>query len=177
LPFPVVTARAGNVIGGGDQALNRIVPDLVRAWSAGETLHVRRPTAVRPWQHVIEPLEGYLLYGEAAANRHTSSRALNFGPSPAQSVDVASLVEFAACEWQRLSGGRVPTWEVESNSSMPETDDLTLDPALAREALGWAGFWGWREAIARTLEWYISVAAGEPPLRLMQQQFADYASR
>jgi hypothetical protein len=60
---------------------------------------------------------------------------------------------------------------------MPETDDLTLDPALAREALGWAGFWGWREAIARTLEWYISVAAGEPPLRLMQQQFADYASR
>jgi CDP-glucose 4,6-dehydratase len=172
---PVATARAGNVIGGGDWSLNRIVPDLVRAWSAGHVLVLRRPTAVRPWQHVIEPLAGYLAYAEALTSGADVPTALNFGPDRSQAVPVLDLVEFAAEEWSRLTGAAAPSWQVQAEPGMVETEDLTLDPALARESLGWGGVWDWRQAISKTLEWYVAAAGGAHPRDLMRSQFLDYA--
>ncbi|MDR7255332.1 CDP-glucose 4,6-dehydratase [Nocardioides sp. BE266] len=173
----VVTARAGNVIGGGDFALNRIVPDIVRAWSTGETLVLRRPLAVRPWQHVIEPLLGYLLYTEDVANGREVPRSLNFGPDPAQAVPVQSLVEHAATRWAELRGADAPArWEVEPDPVMEETHDLTLDAGQAQQVLTWGNVWGWQEAIDRSLEWYARAADGEDPRSLVLEQVGAYVS-
>ncbi len=171
----VVTARAGNVIGGGDFAPNRIVPDIVRAWSAGETLVLRRPLAVRPWQHVIEPLLGYLLYVEDVAQGRDVPRSLNFGPDPAQAVPVQALVEHAGERWPALRpGGATPRWEVDADPEMEETHDLTLDAGQAQQVLSWGNVWGWQEAIDRSLEWYARAADGEDPRRLVLEQVRDY---
>ncbi|HEY3527615.1 MAG TPA: CDP-glucose 4,6-dehydratase [Nocardioides sp.] len=177
LEVPVVTARAGNVIGGGDWAAHRLVPDAVRAWSSGAVLTLRRPTAIRPWQHVIEPLEGYLAYAEALASERQLPRSLNFGPGASQRVSVLALVEFAAEEWERLTGTSPVRWDVQPASVVTETEDLTLDPTLARRALGWGGVWDWRTAISKTLEWYVATAGGKHPREMIRDQFADYASR
>ena len=174
LATPVATARAGNVIGGGDWALNRIVPDLVRAWTAGDRVTLRRPSAVRPWQHVIEPLAGYLLYAERLAAGADVPHALNFGPDRSQAVPVLDLVEHAAAEWARLTGGPAPAWDVQPEPGMLETEDLTLEPGSAAESLGWRGAWDWRTAVSRSLEWYVRAASGERPLALMREQLADY---
>ena len=174
----VVTARAGNVIGGGDVALNRIVPDVVRAWSTGETLVLRRPLAVRPWQHVIEPLLGYLLYVEDVANGRDVPRSLNFGPDPAQAVPVQALVEHAAEQWRALRGaGSPPRWEVGPDPVMEETHDLTLDASQAQQVLTWGNVWGWQEAIDRSLEWYVRAADGARPGDLVREQVAGYVGR
>lgn len=174
----VVTARAGNVIGGGDFAVNRIVPDLIRAWSADETLTLRRPRAVRPWQHVIEPLLGYLLYAEDVAAGRDVPRSLNFGPDPVQAVPVQDLVELAAERWHALRGaGAAARWEVEPAPVMKETHDLTLDPRLAQEVLSWGNVWGWRDATIRTLEWYVRAADGERPRDLVREQIEHYVAQ
>lgn len=176
LASPVASARAGNVIGGGDFALNRIVPDIVRSWSAGEVLTLRRPTAVRPWQHVIEPLMGYLLYAEDLAAGCHVPRSLNFGPDPSQSVPVLELVEFAADEWSGLADGADARCIVDPAPPMEETQDLTLDPRRAQEVLSWGNVWGWQEAISRSLEWYARAAAGERPRDLVLEQIGRYAA-
>jgi CDP-glucose 4,6-dehydratase len=176
LDVPVVTARAGNVIGGGDWASDRIIPDLVRAWSEGDVLTLRRPAAVRPWQHVIEPIEGYLVYAEAIAANPDLPRALNFGPHESQRVSVLALVEFAAAEWERLTGSPSAGWDVQPEPGMEETDDLTLDPTLAREILGWGGVWTWQHAISKTLEWYVAAADQGRPSELIRRQFDEYAA-
>ncbi|MEO5852623.1 MAG: CDP-glucose 4,6-dehydratase [Nocardioides sp.] len=173
---PVGTARAGNVIGGGDFSLDRIVPDIVRAWAAGEVLTLRRPTAVRPWQHVIEPLLGYLLYAEDLAGGRDVPTALNFGPDPSQAVAVLDLVEFSAAEWARLTGCAPAGWEVEPTPAMAETQDLTLDPGQAQRILRWGNVWGWQEAIRRSLEWYVRAAAGEDPRALVTEQVEQYVT-
>ncbi|WP_416953617.1 CDP-glucose 4,6-dehydratase [Nocardioides sp. T5] len=173
----VVTARAGNVIGGGDFALNRIVPDIVRAWSTDETLVLRRPLAVRPWQHVVEPLLGYLLYAEDVAAGRDVPRALNFGPDAAQAVTVQALVEHAAERWRELRGPAAGgAWEVDPHPEMEETHDLTLDASRAQELLQWGNAWGWQEATSRTLEWYVRAADGEAPRALVLEQVADYVA-
>jgi CDP-glucose 4,6-dehydratase len=171
---PVATARAGNVIGGGDYSPNRIVPDFVRAWSSGGVLTLRRPTAVRPWQHVIEPLTGYLLYAESLARSESVPDALNFGPDLAQAVPVIELVTHAAKEWEQLTGGVTPTWEVVPQPSMEETQNLTLEPGLAQTTLRWGNAWDWQTAVARSLEWYVRSRQGEHPRDLMHSQFAAY---
>jgi CDP-glucose 4,6-dehydratase len=174
----VVTARAGNVIGGGDFALNRIVPDIVRAWSADETLTLRRPDAVRPWQHVIEPLLGYLLYAEDVAADRAVPRSLNFGPDPSQAVPVRDLVELAAEQWHHLGGpGSAARWDVEPAPAMEETHDLTLDPRQAQSSLDWGNVWGWREATSRTLDWYVRAAGGEAPRELVREQIEAYVAQ
>jgi CDP-glucose 4,6-dehydratase len=173
---PVATARAGNVIGGGDWALDRIVPDLVRAWSSGDELVLRRPDAVRPWQHVVEPLAGYLLYAQALATGTEPPLALNFGPDDSQAVPVLDLVVAAAEEWRRLVPGSEPTWRVEAQPGLVETSLLTLDSSLAGSTLGWTGRWDWREAISRTLAWYTQTASGADPAAVTRAQIAEYAA-
>jgi CDP-glucose 4,6-dehydratase len=172
------TARAGNVIGGGDWADGRLLPDLVRAWGAGERVVLRCPQGVRPWQHVLEPLRGYLLYAEALAAGRDVPAALNFGPADGQSVAVAEVVAFAALRWRDL-GGTVPGsgWVAATLPQYDETPELTLDSRLATDRLGWAGALHWHDAVTLTLEWYRGLGSGTAAADLVSAQLRSYTER
>lgn len=176
LPFPVVTARAGNVIGGGDSSPDRLLPDLIRSWSHGDQLVLRRPNAVRPWQHVLEPVRGYLLYAERLVERDLP-RALNLGPDTSQCVSVDEVVAFAAEHWQAAEDqASEPHWAVAADPQMAETELLVLDSSLAGEALGWSNRLGWRQAVALTIDWHRAHVAGADALALMRTEITDYCS-
>lgn len=149
-PVRIATARAGNVIGGGDWAEERIVPDLVRALIAGRALRVRNPGAVRPWQHVLEPLGGYLVLAqrlyEAPEPRYQD--AFNFGPGQECDRTVRELVTESLTHWP----GR---WEDGSGGDAPhEAGRLALSVDRARVRLGWHPRWGFARAVKETIDWY-----------------------
>lgn len=146
----LATARAGNVIGGGDWAEDRLLPDAVRAAAAGEPLRVRNPRAVRPWQHVLEPLAGYLLLGRRLlAGDAAAADAWNFGPTDDGNVEVRAVVECAREAWPAVR------YEAAGDPTGPhETTVLKLDAAKARAGLGWLPVWPWQEAVRRTAGWY-----------------------
>lgn len=148
----LATARAGNVLGGGDWADDRVVPDCVRALQAGEAVRVRNPAAVRPWQHVLEPLSGYLWLGARLhADPRAHAEAWNFGPDAAGHATVAELVarvvgEWGEGEWRDVS---------ERHAGDPhEAAFLKLDCAKAAERLGWRSVWSLEETVRRTVAWY-----------------------
>jgi CDP-glucose 4,6-dehydratase len=147
----VATARAGNVVGGGDWAVDRIVPDATRALAAGEDLLVRNPRAVRPWQHVLEPLSGYLLLGArlAAVGRQDFASAWNFGPSPTQLYTVAELADALIKAWGHGA------WRVYDSPRAPhEAGLLKLAIDKARLHLGWESVWDFNTTVEHTVEWY-----------------------
>lgn len=147
---PVATARAGNVIGGGDFGVQRLVPDLVRAGLARTPLLLRRPDATRPFQHVLDVLRGYLLLAERLAIG-TAPPALNFGPADGE-IRVRDLIGL----W-----GAPVDWRQEVAPAMAEAPRLGLDSSLAAEALGWRPLLSTPEAIAETARWYAAWRAGE----------------
>jgi CDP-glucose 4,6-dehydratase len=152
----VATARAGNVIGGGDFAEDRVVPDCVRAVVAGEPVVLRHPRATRPWQHVLDCLCGYLLFAERLVRApDTAPRTLNFGPKPAQEIPVDEL----ALSMLTALGGTAGIKVREPESSV-EAPRLSLDSALARQALGWSDRFACRETIESTAAWYRRWLAG-----------------
>ena len=175
----IASARAGNVIGGGDWALDRIVPDAMRALSRGETIPVRNKTATRPWQHVLEPLGGYLwlaaLIGEptpggaAAAVAGALCDAFNFGPRLESNRTVAELVV-------EILKHRAGKWEDRSNpNAVHEASRLNLSIEKAFHLLKWRPVWGFEETIARTTDWYTRVEKGvETPVALTRGQIAAY---
>jgi CDP-glucose 4,6-dehydratase len=174
---PRATARAGNVIGGGDWAADRLLPDLVLAWQAGEVPHLRAPQSVRPWQHVLEPLRGYLVYVEALASGRELPPALNFGPADGQSVRVEELAGFAGGHWQAATGNAPGM--LFTNAAAPtfhETVNLTLDSRLATKTLGWTSALDWMTAVTLTLDWYLGFAAGRSATDLVEAQLASYTS-
>jgi CDP-glucose 4,6-dehydratase len=174
---PVATARAGNVIGGGDWARDRLLPDLVRAWSTGAAVTLRRPQSVRPWQHVLEPLRGYLLFAEALADGSEVPTALNFGPAQQQAVSVADLAALAADTWRTLTGDLPnPAWAVSGEPDFAETAELTLDSRLAASALGWVSVLDWQTAVSMTLDWFAAERAGKSPAALVAGQLATYSA-
>lgn len=146
----IISARAGNVIGGGDWSKDRIIPDIVRALKAGEKIFVRNPHAVRPWQHVLEPLGGYLLTGMLADKDAVAfSGAYNFGPLPTDHVPVQTLVETAISCWG--SG----EWINGYDAGQPhEAGLLQLSIEKAMKVLGWQPKLNSREAIEWTIDWY-----------------------
>lgn len=170
---PVATARAGNVIGGGDWSPGRLVPDLIKAWTAGDPLLVRRPTATRPWQHVLEPLAGYLAYAESLATGRQVPLALNFGPGDGGSAPVAELVDHAASVWSTLRGGS-PTWRALPSAPLIETERLTLDTSSVRTSLDVDERWDWRTAVSRTLEWHFGYVDGAQAEQLILSQVRSY---
>jgi len=168
----IVTARAGNVIGGGDWAKDRIVPDVVTALAARRPAVIRNPRCVRPWQHVLDPLAGYLRLAERAHEaraRHELASAWNFGPSPESMRPVSNL----AGEICRLWGGGARWQPPEGRSGEPEpheTGILTLDSAMARRTLGWAPVLPYDEAVEWTTDWYrIVLGGGSARLRTVRQ--------
>ncbi|MDX6600626.1 MAG: CDP-glucose 4,6-dehydratase, partial [Gaiellales bacterium] len=147
------------------------------SWTAGEAPELRRPASVRPWQHVLEPLRGYLVFAEALASGRELPPGLNFGPADAQSVSVAELTAFAASTWERLAGSLPePAWTQAATPGFEETGELTLDSRLAAETLGWRSELDWQSAVALTLEWYAGARAGEAPAALVDRQLADYSA-
>ena len=146
----ISTSRAGNVIGGGDWAKDRLVPDIVRALHKGEEIVLRNPAAVRPWQHVLEPLGGYLLLGYLASVRYADlSNAYNFGPNPEDTLTVEQMTALATDIWG------IGKYRVEQNLSAPhEAGLLKLDISLAKAELGWKPAMNAREALELTLQWY-----------------------
>ena len=147
----LATARAGNVIGGGDWSHDRIIPDLVRALRTGETLQMRAPGAVRPWQHVLDPIGGYLLLGARLAEApDVFSTAYNFGPDQHDAMTVEALVQHAIAVWGAGDYELPP-----ENSRHPhEAGLLKLDTSKAVAELGWRPELGGRHAIAQTMAWY-----------------------
>ena len=148
---PVVTARAGNVIGGGDYAADRIVPDCIRALAAGKPILVRNPAAVRPWQHVLECLGGYLWLGMRVAREGKGSpvaSSFNFGPDPSALQPVRRLVEEVLAAWPG-------DWTDGSDPDAPhEAKLLTLAIDKAAALLGWRPVWSFEEGVRATIEWY-----------------------
>ena len=151
-PTRTATARAGNVIGGGDWALDRIVPDCIRAWSSGSTVTVRGPRSTRPWQHVLEPLSGYLWLG-ANMYQHQEDldgEAFNFGPDGQQDMTVADLLKSMVERWPEAS------WEPAGDTGREDREAILLKLSCekARRRLDWWAVMQFPETIALTIDWY-----------------------
>lgn len=152
----LATARAGNVIGGGDYSADRLVPDAVRAFSAGLPLEIRNPAAVRPWQHVLDPLSGYcLLAQKLAASPEVFAEGWNFGPPPQDEAPVADVVDRLAKAWGREHG-----FVRQPGDHPHEAALLTLDSSKAAQALSWRPCLALEDAIGWTAEWFLAVQGG-----------------
>jgi CDP-glucose 4,6-dehydratase len=176
----VATARAGNVVGGGDWAKDRIVPDCIGSLAAGRPIPVRNPVAVRPWQHVLEPLGGYLLLGArlagvGAEDRSAYCEAWNFGPELEDARTVREVVEALIKSW---GGG---AWEDRHDPRAPhEAGLLRLEIEKARTRLGWQPRWRFDETFRRTVAWYRAFHDGAKPAALAElcrTQIAEYLER
>jgi len=152
----VATARAGNVIGGGDWAADRLIPDAFRAMEAKVPLEVRAPDSVRPWQHVLEPLSGYLLLAERLHEDASGiSGAWNFGPAEEEARSVAWVLDHLQALEPALH------WKAETANPVREAAFLRLDSSRARQRLGWRPRWGLEEALRRTSEWHRAWKEGQ----------------
>ena len=172
----LASARAGNVIGGGDWALDRIIPDCIRSIRKGEPIPVRNRIATRPWQHVLEPLSGYLWLAASLCDPPSSCppesfcAPFNFGPSLPSNRTVAELVT----ELLPHTGGE---WLDHSEPNAPhEASKLNLATDKAFHLLGWQPVWGFAETVAKTAEWYLSEAAGKDPADLTRSPITEYQS-
>lgn len=168
---PVATARAGNVIGGGDWSPERLLPDCVRAFAAGEPIALRLPHAVRPWQHVLEPLGGYLVLAEELALRpSTAPRAVNFGPRRVDELEVKEVARLAADHW-----GDGATVVLDTGPPVPnETGVLRLDSRLAAERLGWTPRRDVEAAVRMTVEWHRAQIGGGSMADVTDRQIREY---
>lgn len=160
----VATARSGNVIGGGDWSEDRILPDAIRALEQGAPVSVRNPASVRPWQHVLDPLAGYLALGtRLSAAGAEFCEPWNFGPDSDNLRTVHDVVEEVLRQW---GGG---AWIAATEVSPPyESAHLALSIHKARERLGWGPRWGFEEAVRRTVDWYRCRLGGSSPTRLAE---------
>ena len=167
---PIATVRAGNVIGGGDWSQDRLIPDCVRALQSGEPVALRYPEATRPWQHVLEPLCGYLLLAE---HLHDDAAAFgdawNFGPSDDDAWRVGRIASFVVKQW-----GQPASWCEVGGPAPHESGALKVDASRARAKLSWAPRLRLPDALAWTIEWHRRLDAGAAALALTDEQLARY---
>lgn len=165
----LATARAGNVIGGGDWSEDRLIPDLVRALEHNQSLEIRSPSATRPWQHVLESLSGYLLLGQKLlAEDKTFAEAWNFGPEPEGNRTVAEVLAKLNQQWGGMH------WHVTDKPQLHEATLLYLDSAKARSQLRWQPVWDIDTTLARTADWYrVWLETGEI---ISRAQLVDYVA-
>ena len=163
----VATARAGNVIGGGDWSMDRLLPDAVRAWQSDQTLVIRRPEAIRPWQHVLEPLAAYLHLAQHLWLRPQDAGAYNFGPATAEAATVRTVAEVARQTW----GAGEVHWG-DGREGPHEAGWLALEVAKARQVLGVQSRWDLRTSVARAMRWYRAHQAGADARQLCLDDLA-----
>ena len=169
-PVGVGSARAGNVIGGGDWADERLVPDCMRAFASGEPVVIRRPAAVRPWQHVLEPLSGYLALAERlSSDPRGFGEAWNFGPSTDEARPVAWVVDRLSRFW-----GDGARWEPDPGTHPHEAGLLQVDASKARARLGWTPRLSLEEGLRWTVDWYRRFGAGEDAAALTLDQIERF---
>ncbi|MBI3699896.1 MAG: CDP-glucose 4,6-dehydratase [Afipia sp.] len=165
----IASARAGNVIGGGDFARDRLVPDLMRAFMAGEVVRIRNPNAVRPWQHVLDPVIGYLVLAERlVADRQKYSEGWNFGPHRESAQPVSVLVESLVKKW---GGGA--KWELDGGHHPHEAAYLGLDCSKAESKLGWKPLIGLDQALQLSVDWYRAFDKGADMRELTLRQIGS----
>ena len=169
----IATARAGNVIGGGDWAIDRLVPDFVRAIERGETVRIRNPNAIRPWQHVLEPLSGYLLLCQKLyGNGISFAQAYNFGPEESDARSVGWIVERLCSIWPGNNG-----YSIDDGDHPHEATYLRLDCSKAKVELGWRPRWDLSEALDRIIEWNQAVTTGGKSYDICVAQIKSYSER
>jgi CDP-glucose 4,6-dehydratase len=165
----VATARAGNVIGGGDWSEDRLMPDVVRAWQKSDVLEIRRPQAIRPWQHVLEPLAAYLALAESLWSKPELAGAYNFGPDTGSAATVREVVEIAR---QVFDASEVAYGD--GTQGPHEAGWLALEVAKARTLLGIAPRWALGESVTRTMNWYRAQSLGGDARALCFNEIVEY---
>jgi CDP-glucose 4,6-dehydratase len=168
----ITTCRAGNVIGGGDWASHRIVPDCMRAWSKKEVATIRNPESTRPWQHVLESLSGYLTLGARLLNdpQYVHGESFNFGPAPGETYSVKTLVAELQKHWPDTP------WKISEDASRrhPEAIRLQLNCEKAKRILGWYPTLGFDQAVSLTSQWFRNFYENGDVVRLTQEQIASF---
>lgn len=168
----MATARAGNVIGGGDWALDRLVPDILRALQEHQPVLIRNPHAIRPWQHVLEPLSGYLLLAERLyTHGQAYAEGWNFGPRYEDTRPVQWIVEHLCDAW-----GDGASWTLQPGDHPHEANFLKLDISKARHRLQWAPRWSIETALSRTTEWHQAWLSGQDMRAVCLYQISQYRS-
>jgi CDP-glucose 4,6-dehydratase len=168
----VASGRAGNVIGGGDWSRDRLIPDILRAIAAGQPVRIRNPHATRPWQHVLEPLSGYLLLAQRLVERGTEfAEAWNFGPAAEDARPVQWIVERLTERW-RPPG----SWTVDGGAHPHEARFLHLDVSKAAQRLGWNPRWSLDECLNRIVDWHRAAQAGADMRDFTLRQIEDFKS-
>lgn len=165
----IATARAGNVVGGGDWASDRLLPDLVRSRFSGASMIVRNPSAIRPWQHVLEPLSGYIMLAEQMSNPELC-RPWNFGPSEEETRNVSEVIGLVKNHWQDIDVRDA------GQPSHPEAGILMLNSEAARTSLNWYQRWNLDETMVRTLDWYQAWNEGADVRQITTAQLQAYRS-
>lgn len=170
----LATGRAGNVIGGGDWSEDRLIADLMIAAADGRAATIRNPDSVRPWQHVLEPLRGYLMLGQALAEQGAAvAEGWNFGPSLADAVSVRQLVDLMTAAWPRVRAAIAPEANAPHEAAL-----LRLDNTKASDRLGWRPVLTLHDTVRFTVEWYRAVHEHPQSARdMMQTQLNDYERR
>ena len=173
LSLPLASARAGNVIGGGDWASDRLIPDILRAISAGRPVLIRNPSALRPWQHVLEPLSGYLELAERLSSEDGArfAEGWNFGPSPEDTRPVQWIVEKMIHHW-----GAGASWQRDAISGPHEAHALLLDCSKSCRELNWRPLWSIDVAIERIVIWHKAYLAGGDMRDVTISQINDYSN-
>jgi CDP-glucose 4,6-dehydratase len=166
----LATARAGNVIGGGDWSADRLIPDCIRALGNGRAVRLRYPDAIRPWQHVLEPLSGYLALAQALVEApERAPTAVNFGPDPASFRTVREVVAGFCGRF-----GGAPGWEPDPGEHVPEAAALTLNSDLAARSLGWTWTLEFEQSLAWTADWYRARRDGQNMMEFSRRQLHSF---
>lgn len=170
----IASGRAGNVIGGGDQGRDRLVPDLIRTLRAGKKTMIRNPGAIRPWQHVLEPVSGYLQLAERllSDDGHKFADGWNFGPYPGSERTVEDVANLVCRTW-----GDAGAWTPDGGVHAHEAQFLTLDSSKARRKLGWRPAWSFEEAVTATVEWYRAELDGADMAKFSMDQITKYSDQ
>lgn len=165
----IASARAGNVIGGGDWAEDRLIPDAIRSWQKGEVLEIRRPDSIRPWQHVLEPLAGYLQLGEKLWHTPDLAGAYNFGPNTNEAATVQTVIQAAQ---KAYGSGEIRFGDISKGPH--EAGTLTLDVSKSQHVLEIRSCWSLDRAIEQTMLWYKNQKEGKDVAKLCAEQISLY---